>query len=137
MDTSRGLRNNNPLNIRHNSDKFLGETSVRKDPAFKSFISMPYGYRAAFVILANYNKVGANTIDEIIKKWAPPTENRTESYINNVVSRSGVGRFQNLTLRDGELYIKIVSAMCLSENGVPAFPLDVAAGLSLQNLITK
>ena len=49
----RGLRNNNPLNIRHNADNFLGELRG-DDKSFKIFASMAYGYRAAFVTLASY-----------------------------------------------------------------------------------
>ena len=49
----RGLRNNNPLNIRHSADSFQGEIKG-EDKAFKTFISMAYGYRAAFVTLATY-----------------------------------------------------------------------------------
>lgn len=61
----RGLRNNNPLNIRHNADLFQGEIKGN-DKLFKTFSSMPYGYRAAFVILATYLSRGYNTIEKII-----------------------------------------------------------------------
>ena len=50
---SRGLRNNNPLNIRHSGEKFQGEIKG-KDKSFKTFSSLPYGYRASFVILGTY-----------------------------------------------------------------------------------
>ena len=72
----RGLRNNNPLNIRHNKDVFQGEVKGT-DKAFKTFSTMPYGYRAAFVTLATYNSRGWNTIEKIISRWAPPCENDT------------------------------------------------------------
>ena len=45
----RGLRNNNPLNIRHSADNFQGEIKG-DDKSFKTFSSMPYGYRAGFVL---------------------------------------------------------------------------------------
>lgn len=47
----RGLRNNNPGNIRRNSDVFQGEIRPSKDKSFKQFETMPYGYRAIFRIL--------------------------------------------------------------------------------------
>jgi hypothetical protein len=60
----RGIRNNNPLNIRHNADVFQGETKG-EDKSFKTFSTMPYGYRAAFVTLATYLSRGWNTIEKI------------------------------------------------------------------------
>ena len=51
----RGLRNNNPGNIRKNSDVFQGE-KTSSDREFKQFKSMAYGYRAIFKILLNYGR---------------------------------------------------------------------------------
>jgi hypothetical protein len=45
---------------------------------------MPYGYRAGFVILHTYLVHGLNTIEKIIVRFAPPTENNTENYITSV-----------------------------------------------------
>ena len=133
--TPRGLRNNNPLNIRHSGDHFQGETSGR-DKSFKSFVSMPYGYRAAFVILATYLSRGRNTIEKIISKWAPPNENNTESYISNVERWSGVPRNKELTYSDGADYIMIVSAMSYVENGRNADISLIKAGFKLQSKFT-
>ena len=47
MNLSRGLRNNNPLNIRHSADKWEGTRIVQTDKSFVQFTSMAYGYRAA------------------------------------------------------------------------------------------
>jgi hypothetical protein len=87
----RGLRNNNPLNIRHNADVFQGEIKGT-DKSFKTFSSMPYGYRAAFVTLATYLSRGWNTIEKIISHWAPPNENDTGSYVAAVEKWSGISR---------------------------------------------
>lgn len=130
---TRGLRNNNPLNIRKSSDVFLGEIES-DDAAFKKFKSMVYGYRAAFVILGNYNNRGFNTIEKIIKRWAPPSDgNNTENYIQNVSKRSGVDRDTILMRYHGSYYIKIVAAMCYSENGIEADIDSVVEGFKLQN----
>lgn len=135
MSTPRGIRNNNPLNIRHNGDRFLGEVVPGSDRAFKQFASMAYGYRAAFVILGSYLARGLNTVEKIIRSWAPPTENNTEGYIASVVQRSGVGRNKTLTAESGGEYRKIVAAMCHCENGVPANMADVEAGFRMQSKI--
>jgi len=131
---SRGLRNNNPLNIRHNTDNFKGEIKGR-DKSFKTFSSMPYGYRAAFVALATYLSRGWNTIEIIISKWAPPAENDTEGYIAKVEKWSGVPRNKELTAFDGSDYILIVAAMSFVENGQNADISAVQAGFNLQTKI--
>lgn len=135
MSIPRGIRNNNPLNIRRSSEKFQGEKPAQTDAAFKQFTSMAYGYRAAFVILGTYLSRGVNTIEKIVSKWAPPSENNTAAYISNVSARSGVNRNKVLTASSGAEYKKIVAAMVVSENGVPAVMADLEAGFYLQNKI--
>jgi hypothetical protein len=131
----RGLRNNNPLNIRHNADVFQGEIKGT-DKSFKTFSSMPYGYRAAFVTLATYLSRGWNTIERIISHWAPLIENNTEGYIKNVEKWSGIPRGKELSAADGADYILIVAAMSFVENGKNADINQVKAGFQLQTKIT-
>lgn len=135
MTTPRGIRNNNPLNIRHNRDMFQGEVRPATDRSFKQFKSMAYGYRAAFVILGSYLGRGLNTVEKIIGQWAPPTENNTASYVNTVEKRSGVGRTNVLTANSGSDYRKIVAAMCHCENGVAADMAALEMGFRMQNKI--
>jgi len=130
----RGLRNNNPLNIRHNSDTFQGEIKGT-DTAFKTFSCMPYGYRAAFVILHTYLQRGENTIAKIVSRWSPPIENDTAKYIEFVEKYSGIPRHRELTTADGADYILIVSAMSFMENGKNADISEVKAGFNLQSRI--
>jgi len=131
----RGLRNNNPLNIRHNADVFQGEIKGN-DKSFKTFSSMAYGYRAAFVTLATYLSRGWDTIEKIISQWAPPSENNTQAYISTVVKYSGVAADEVLTATSGDKYILIVSAMSFVENGVNADISQIKAGFNLQTKIT-
>jgi hypothetical protein len=130
----RGLRNNNPLNIRHSTDVFQGEIKG-EDKSFKTFSSMPYGYRAAFVTLATYLSRGWNTIEKIITRWAPSNENDTDRYIANVEKWSGVSRDKELTAAAGADYILIVAAMSFMENGQNADISQVTAGFNLQSKI--
>lgn len=131
---SRGLRNNNPLNIRKDGRRWEGEKEPSTDKSFKQFISMAYGYRAAFVNLATYLERGADTIDKIIRRWAPPSENNTEGYIKHVEAWSGIDRNKKLLkIGSKEDYIKIVCAMSRVENGVPAVEDDVRRGFALQS----
>jgi hypothetical protein len=131
----RGLRNNNPLNIRHNSDNFQGEIKGT-DKSFKTFSCMPYGYRAAFVILHTYLVRGYNTIEKIVTRWAPPTENDTQHYIAVVERMTGIPRNRELTTIHGEEVILIVAMMSFMENGKNADISEVKAGFKLQSKIT-
>lgn len=130
---ARGLRNNNPLNIRHSSDTFVGELPGA-DKAFKTFTDKAHGYRAAFVTLHTYlTKYGRNTIEKIITAWAPPEDNNdTEAYIAAVEKESGIPRDKALTASDGKDYIKIVAAMSKVENGKTASMSEVKDGFKLQ-----
>jgi hypothetical protein len=130
----RGLRNNNPLNIRHNTDNFQGEITGT-DKSFKTFSCLPYGYRAGFVILHTYLVRGFNTIEKIISRFAPPIENDTESYIAFVERHTGIPRNKELTAKDGADYILIVSAMSFMENGRNADISEIKAGFNLQSKI--
>lgn len=88
---TRGIRNNNPLNIRI-GNKWKGLKYPNTDGAFDQFISVYWGYRAAFIILRNYiKKYKCNTIAKIIARWAPTNENNTEAYIKTVCTTMGRG----------------------------------------------
>lgn len=133
---TRGLRNNNPGNIRKGGDTFQGEKLPSSDTAFKQFNSMPYGYRAMFVTLATYIEKGYNTIDKIVNRWAPPVENNTDSYQKNVSRISKVARTKVLTTSDGPQLKAIVSAMSYIENGMQVNEYDLNEGYKLQTRIT-
>lgn len=94
----RGVRNNNPLNIkRQRGDKWIGMSSVQNDKTFVQFQNMDYGWRAAFIILRKYfYKYGINTIHDIIHRWAPVSENDTAGYIRIVCRHTGLGENQPL-----------------------------------------
>ena len=53
MEKPRGIRNNNPLNIRKGNN-WQGEISPQSDKEFEQFESMTMGVRAGMKILRNY-----------------------------------------------------------------------------------
>ena len=111
--TPRGIRNNNPLNIRISGDKWLG--LVGDDGEFFQFESAEKGIRAAARTLATYRKkYGYDTIATIISRWAPTTENNTQAYIQSTAKRMGISPHQALTKAD---YPALISAMIYHENG--------------------
>ena len=122
MKMTRGIRNNNPLNIRRVAGtKWKGQEPPSNSPLkgedreFVRFSSMEWGIRAAFVLFRTYAiKYKANCIQDIITRWAPPSENDTEKYIKNVCLWSGLGGLQRLTEED---WPKLVLAMARQECG--------------------
>lgn len=127
----RGLRNNNPGNIRRNSDVFQGEVNPSHDKDFKQFKSMAYGYRAVFKILSNYHRVyKLTTIRKMISRWAPENENNTAAYVSLVSIYAGIAPDALISF-DREQMIRIVAGMSKVENGREANMYDVIAGWDL------
>lgn len=128
----RGLRNNNPGNIRKNSIVYAGEIVPSRDDSFKQFTTMAYGYRAMFVVLHTYaRRYGLDTIAKMIARYAPANENHTEAYINAVAESAGVPAHGHVTSTNGDVMIPIVAAMSRVENGVSAVMGDVEKGWKL------
>ena len=117
----RGIRNNNPLNIRKSKDNWQGLRTLQEDREFCQFSSMAYGWRAAFVILCKtyYGKYKLKTIRAIIMRWAPPKENNTEAYIRRVTDRIGIGPDRELGSPQEQpaQWMMIAMAMAIVECG--------------------
>lgn len=129
---SRGLRNNNPGNIRRSRVRYQGEVRPSRDADFKEFETMAYGYRAMFVLLDTYSsRYGLHTIRSMLNRYAPPEENLTESYIRFVSDYSGVMPDEPIDTRSQSDMIPIVSAMSRIENGISANLADVEEGWRL------
>lgn len=132
MSTPRGLRNNNPGNIRNSSTEWQGEISPSKDKSFKQFKSMAYGYRAVIKLLQNYRKLyNLKTIAELINRWAPPTENKTSAYITRVCKEMQVPSTYVPDINDKATMCAMAAAISQVENGVPAVMADVEMGWNL------
>lgn len=129
---SRGLSNCNPGNIRRSATRFQGEVRPSRDPAFKQFASLAWGYRAIFVLLNTYRrKYGLRTPRTMISRWAPPSENHTESYIRAVCERTGFDPDQRLDTTCKEDMLPLAAAISWVENGVAADEEMLQAGWQL------
>ena len=118
---SRGLRNNNPGNIRLGNFRYKGEKSKSSDSVFRQFESVEWGYRAMFVLLHTYaKKHGCYTLRQIINRYAPPTENFTEGYIRRVAHATHLSPDEAISTTDGATMTAVVAAMSGVENGVKA-----------------
>lgn len=105
---TRGERNNNPLNIRSSKAfKWEGQTGSDKD-GFCTFISLLKGVRAAFALLRTYNHTyKLDTIRGIITRWAPPSENDTESYITHVATAAGLTPDEHIHYRSPKMRLVV------------------------------
>lgn len=113
----RGIRNNNPLNIRI-GNVWLGEVANPTDPDFEQFVSMLYGMRAAFVLLRRYIRhYKRTTIAAIVSAWAPRIENSTITYIDYVASQLGISADTPVKYEDRDMMVKLLAAMARYECG--------------------
>lgn len=113
----RGIRNNNPLNIRI-GNSWLGEVKKPTDNEFEQFVHISYGLRAGFILLKRYiNRYKLNTIEKIISRWAPGNENNTRSYIDHVAKRMNIDPDTPLHYEDKSRMCDLVYEMVYEENG--------------------
>lgn len=127
----RGLRNNNPLNIRI-GNTWLGEREHPTDSEFEEFVSLAYGVRAAFVILRRYiRRYHLNTVRLIVERWAPRNENETEKYIQFVCKDTGLLPDTTIQYKDEETMCKLVGAMAFVECGQRIEVSEIIKGYTL------
>lgn len=115
----RGLRNNNPGNLRISNIKWQGKipNSQNTDKAFEQFSNLHFGLRAMLTDVANDITVKKlDTLTKLINSYAPPTENDTINYINFVSKSTGLTPNEPIKLTPSLLQ-KIVKAKILIENG--------------------
>lgn len=112
---TRGIRNNNPGNIRVSKDKWEGMTG--DDGAFVIFDSPESGVRALGKNLLSYGRQGYDSIEKIINRWAPPNENDTQAYIDSVVAATGIPATQSLDLSDPDTLSSLAQAISFHETG--------------------
>ena len=113
----RGIRNNNPGNLRKSSSAWQGKIANGTDPAFEQFQTFAYGTRAMIKLLKNYIGDGYNTLDKIINRWAPAADNNNPgAYISSVAFNGGLIPTQVLTANK-ETLRKLTIPMADVENG--------------------
>lgn len=91
LDLPRGIRNNNPGNLKYSSsNRWRGKIEPPTALPFEQFENVYFGIRAMLVLLNNYRNMGIDTVEKIINRYAPPTENNTSAYIFEISDRLGV-----------------------------------------------
>lgn len=121
---SRGLRNNNPGNIRTNSaNNWKGKVPISQNKdankSFEQFYNVHYGIRAMMILLKNYyTKNNLTSVKSILSKYAPSFENNTKAYIDTVVNIVGTNEIPKL---DKQSLISLAKAIHYVENGKQYF----------------
>lgn len=118
---TRGVRNNNPANIRH-GQKWQGLACVQEDKDFCTFKTMFYGVRAMVITLRTYILIyGLNDISKILYRWAPPQDgNDTVGYIKEVRKHFFLlpsFSVDDFTGEGSENLYTLCKAMCKVESG--------------------
>lgn len=122
---------NNPFNIKANAaNKWNGKTT-KQGATFESFDRLENGVRAGIKILKTYfEKYNIETVQGIITRFAPSTENNTAGYIKFVCREMGVTETQRI-LPDKETLWKLSKAICKMENGYELSKESFEAGYGL------
>ena len=133
----RGLRNNNPLNIRRGTSRWLGRREIVTDKEFEEFTSMAFGYRAGWKLMETYRlrlqQAGMSyTLENIIHRWAPPEDgNDTTAYIRTVIRLldykvAGRQPLPSPSSKEGhKVFARILAAMTCVECGITMSEVDV------------
>lgn len=111
-----GVRNNNPGNLRQWGD------TPRDARGYAMFATPEAGLAATIKNLRAQQQVhGLDTVQSIISKWAPPSENNTAGYISDVVKRTGFGANQKLNLDDPKTVAPLISSIIKHEGNGAAY----------------
>lgn len=112
----RGIRNNNPGNL-----KYAGQAGATKESGengyFAVFGSMEEGIKALARQLQLYSERGLDTIREIIGTYAPATENDTTGYIAAVARAMGIDPDAKLNLKDRDVLKSMIESITTQEVG--------------------
>lgn len=141
----RGIRNNNPGNIRLSKTPWHGQRPEQTDAEFVEFTTALYGLRALLKLLLTYHlKYNLDTVASIINRYAPPHENATDTYIYQVTKALKIKRTERIDLTSKAALTALARAIILHENGAPPpgrpagwyepALYDEAAGLLLQDI---
>ena len=120
----RGIRNKNPGNIKLGTN-WDGLAAEQTDPTFCIFDEAVMGIRALQRILLTYRFTHKKaTIDEIIYRWAPPSENSTDKYVEFVCKK--LNKEKDVRLNNSmEDYLPLVKAIIQMENGMQPYDDDL------------
>ena len=117
QNVPRGVRNNNHGNIEDGAFAKSQPGYVGSDGRFARFESPEAGMNAMSALLDTYAGKGINTVAGVINRWAPPSENDTNSYAATVAKSLGVDQNTPINIQDPKIKAVIMQAISAVENG--------------------
>jgi hypothetical protein len=134
----RGIRNNNPLNIEAGQFTQGLPGFAGSDGRFAKFETAEQGIAAADRLLVSYgNNQGIDTVQGVINRWAPATENNTSAYATFVSKKLGVQPGDKIDLNDPNVRKTMIGAMGEFENGRPIQVAQAGGGITPQSASTS
>ena len=116
----RGTINNNPGNIRRSLDEWKGMSIDQLDDSFVQFETPHFGIRAATRNLqTSFKKYGNDTVRNLITRWAPPSENDTEAYINFISGKTGFDPDEPIAVTNPIAMRKLLEGIFEREGTIP------------------
>jgi len=107
---ARNWRNNNPGNIEY-GDFAIRRGAIGSDGRFAIFPNFETGEKAQESLLFEGKGYQGMTIAQAISRYAPPSENNTQAYINSVASAIGVSPNTLLSQLSSEQRDSMLKAM--------------------------
>ena len=142
-DDPRGIRNNNPGNIRIGDNwqglaKHHEKTEFqREETEFCVFVAPRWGIRAMAMVLTTYQrKHGLNRVSNMIARWAPKNDgNDPDSYASFVARHMGIAPDRSFDFTEYRFALPMVQAMIRLENNEQPYPIStIARGLLLAGI---
>jgi hypothetical protein len=112
--TIRGIRNNNPTNMKDFGIQWDGMTGVDPD-GFLIFGTMADGLRAPAKNLRNYGRLdGVSTVDGVARRWSKTDQ---DAYSANLAAWLGVDPHDSIDLEDYATLAALVRGIIRQEDG--------------------
>lgn len=140
LELPRGIRNNNPGNIKDFDIPWDGLVDVSNRPeelqdekTFCVFSHPWYGIRVIVKqLVRNHDVHGCRTLHQQFKRWAPGDDgNPTAAYLNFVSGRTGFPGHASFPVRNFFLMRKLVEAIIHFENGYNPYTWEIEVGFAL------
>ena len=140
---SRGIRNNNPGNIKDFGIPWEGimadddrNAAQKSEKTFVVYRRPWWGIRAMAIIFRNYSrKHGLKTVSGMIKRWAPGSDNNpTDVYVQFVATHLSVRINEQIDVEDFAIMRLLVQAVTQFENGKDPYTWQYETGLILAGI---
>jgi len=114
ISSIRGIRNNNPTNMKDSGIQWQGMTGVDPD-GFLIFDTMANGLRAPAINLRNYGRLdGITTVDGVARRWSKTDQ---DAYSANLAAFLGVDPQDSIDLEDRGTLTELVRGIIRQEDG--------------------